>query len=224
MPTYMMSLFPIPDGVIERLDVLRRKFLWEGNSETKKFHLVKWDALIGSKQKGGMEVRNLKTQNQCLMMKWLWRFASSELALWKEVVQLKYEMANHWTTKMVTDTYGINLWRSIRNLWPKLRENCSIRTEDVRKVLSKIVSVAFKYHFRMPPYFTLLLRSLASLEGQGGSSFGGGQDAGSEIEMVQTCVEERHVCLSVEVLEVGYGCFQERKRVLSCPSFAKAPG
>ncbi|KAL3339433.1 hypothetical protein AABB24_028177 [Solanum stoloniferum] len=33
------------------------------------------------------------------------------------------------------------------------------------RVLSKIVSVAFKYHFRMPPYFTLLLRSLASLEG-----------------------------------------------------------
>ncbi|CAN4112874.1 unnamed protein product [Withania somnifera] len=33
------------------------------------------------------------------------------------------------------------------------------------QVLSKIVSVAFKYHFRMPPYFILLLRSLASLEG-----------------------------------------------------------
>ena len=104
-------------------------------SETKKFHLVKWDALIGSKQKGGMGVRNLKTQNQCLMMKWLWIIASRESALWKEVIQLKYEMADHWTTRMVTDTYGINLWRSIRNLWPKLRENCSIRTEDGRKVL-----------------------------------------------------------------------------------------
>ncbi|XP_031105219.1 uncharacterized protein LOC116010097 [Ipomoea triloba] len=33
------------------------------------------------------------------------------------------------------------------------------------RVLGKIVSVAFKYHFRMPPYYTLLLRSLASLEG-----------------------------------------------------------
>ncbi|WMV43211.1 hypothetical protein MTR67_036596 [Solanum verrucosum] len=44
-------------------------------------------------------------------------------------------MADHWTTRMVTDTYGINLWRSIRNLWPKLRENSSIRTEDGRKVL-----------------------------------------------------------------------------------------
>ncbi|WMV52983.1 hypothetical protein MTR67_046368, partial [Solanum verrucosum] len=58
-----------------------------------------------------------------------------EFALWKEVIQLKYEMADHWTTRMVTDTYGINLWRSIRNLWPKLRENSSIRTEDDRKVL-----------------------------------------------------------------------------------------
>ncbi|XP_022864649.1 uncharacterized protein LOC111384582 isoform X1 [Olea europaea var. sylvestris] len=33
------------------------------------------------------------------------------------------------------------------------------------KVLGKIWSVAIKYHFRMPPYYTLLLRSLASLEG-----------------------------------------------------------
>ncbi|KAK8463437.1 hypothetical protein SEVIR_1G364500v4 [Setaria viridis] len=32
------------------------------------------------------------------------------------------------------------------------------------KVLGKIWSVAFKYHFRMPPYYTLVLRSLASLE------------------------------------------------------------
>ncbi|WMV45921.1 hypothetical protein MTR67_039306 [Solanum verrucosum] len=133
MPTYIISLFPISDGVIERLDVLRRNFLSEGNSETKKFHLVKWDALIGSKQKGGTGVRILETQNQCLMMKWLWRFASSKLALWKEIIQLKYEMTDLWITKI---TYGINLWKSIKNLWPKLRENCIIRKEDGRKVLS----------------------------------------------------------------------------------------
>ncbi|GMH11273.1 hypothetical protein Nepgr_013114 [Nepenthes gracilis] len=33
------------------------------------------------------------------------------------------------------------------------------------RVLGKIWSLAFKYHFRMPPYYTLVLRSLASLEG-----------------------------------------------------------
>lgn len=33
------------------------------------------------------------------------------------------------------------------------------------RVLGKIWSIALKYHFRMPPYFTLVLRSIASLEG-----------------------------------------------------------
>ncbi|KAL5710076.1 hypothetical protein ACHQM5_020683 [Ranunculus cassubicifolius] len=33
------------------------------------------------------------------------------------------------------------------------------------RVLGQIWSVALKYHFRMPPYYTLVLRSLASLEG-----------------------------------------------------------
>ncbi|KAJ1692428.1 hypothetical protein LUZ63_009126 [Rhynchospora breviuscula] len=33
------------------------------------------------------------------------------------------------------------------------------------KVLAKVWSVALKHHFRMPPYYTLVLRSLASLEG-----------------------------------------------------------
>ncbi|KAL4556671.1 hypothetical protein LXL04_034826 [Taraxacum kok-saghyz] len=38
---------------------------------------------------------------------------------------------------------------------------------DVRfsRVLGKVWAIAFKYHWRMPPYFTLLLRSLASFEG-----------------------------------------------------------
>lgn len=39
-----------------------------------------------------MGIWNLKIKNQCLMMKWLWRFASSEQALWKDVIHAKYEM------------------------------------------------------------------------------------------------------------------------------------
>jgi len=66
MPTYMMSLFPIPDGVIDRLDALRRNHLWEGNSKTKKFHLVRWDTLIESKQAGEMGIRNLKSKTSAL--------------------------------------------------------------------------------------------------------------------------------------------------------------
>ncbi|KAG5584105.1 hypothetical protein H5410_044539 [Solanum commersonii] len=37
LPTYMMSLFPIPPGIINRLDRIRRKFLWQANKDRKKY-------------------------------------------------------------------------------------------------------------------------------------------------------------------------------------------
>ena len=97
--------------------------------------MVKWAALIGNKQVEGPRVRNLKTQNQCLLIKWLWRLAFNEQALWKKVIQAKYEMEGHWSTSMVTNTYGTSLWRTIRNLWPKHRGNCKIKIGNGIKVL-----------------------------------------------------------------------------------------
>ncbi|WMV17215.1 hypothetical protein MTR67_010600 [Solanum verrucosum] len=41
LPTFMMSLFPIPAGVIKRLDRIRRNFIWHGDKERKGYHMVK---------------------------------------------------------------------------------------------------------------------------------------------------------------------------------------
>ena len=38
LPTYVMSPFPLPAKVEERLDKLRRDFLWSGNKEEEKIH------------------------------------------------------------------------------------------------------------------------------------------------------------------------------------------
>ena len=42
LPTYFMSLFPIPGLVALRIDKIQRDFLWGGMGEGKKFHLVNW--------------------------------------------------------------------------------------------------------------------------------------------------------------------------------------
>lgn len=36
MPTYLMSLFPIPVNVVDRIDALRRNFIWKGNSDKRR--------------------------------------------------------------------------------------------------------------------------------------------------------------------------------------------
>ncbi|XP_071921435.1 uncharacterized protein [Coffea arabica] len=63
---------------------------------------------------------------------------------------------------------GTNVLRVTMDLEDALGEvelNRGIPNVKFSRVLGKIWSVALKYHFRMPPYYTLLLRSLASLEG-----------------------------------------------------------
>ncbi|WMV39938.1 hypothetical protein MTR67_033323 [Solanum verrucosum] len=113
LPTYMMSLFPIPPGVIKRLDRIRRNFLWQGNKEKKSFHLVKWEEVMTSKENGGLGIKNLKLQSKALSMKWLWKYANNNQMLWREVIGAKYEKEDNWITKEVTTPYGVSLWRSI---------------------------------------------------------------------------------------------------------------
>jgi hypothetical protein len=67
LPTYYLSLFPIPLGVANRIEKLQRDFLWGGMKEEFKFHLVNWSTMSTiclSLQYGGLRVRNLIKFNQ----------------------------------------------------------------------------------------------------------------------------------------------------------------
>ncbi|XP_030451070.1 uncharacterized protein LOC115673125 [Syzygium oleosum] len=71
-------------------------------------------------------------------------------------------------TEMDVVRPGTNLRRVTMDLEDALGEvefRDGIPDVKFSRVLGNIWSIALKYHFRMPPYYTLVLRSLASLEG-----------------------------------------------------------
>lgn len=43
LPTYVMSLFPLPVEVRDRFDALRRHLIWQGNRDKRKIHLINCD-------------------------------------------------------------------------------------------------------------------------------------------------------------------------------------
>ncbi|EXC11734.1 hypothetical protein L484_020789 [Morus notabilis] len=59
IPIYYMSLFKIPNSVVEVLERVMRTFLWDNQDGSKSKSLVAWD-IVMSKQKGGFGIRNLK--------------------------------------------------------------------------------------------------------------------------------------------------------------------
>jgi hypothetical protein len=99
LPTYFLSLFPIPASVAKLIEKIQRDFLWKGLGEEFKFHLVKWDTICSPISNGGLAVRNLKLFNAALLGKWLWRYGLDREALWRRVVDGKYtSLESGWST------------------------------------------------------------------------------------------------------------------------------
>jgi hypothetical protein len=74
LPTYFLSLFPIPSSVVSRIEKLHRDFLWGGLGEDFKYHPVSWSTVCSLISEGGLGIWNLRTFNKALLGKWLRRY------------------------------------------------------------------------------------------------------------------------------------------------------
>uniref|UniRef100_A0A2N9FC99 Reverse transcriptase domain-containing protein n=1 Tax=Fagus sylvatica TaxID=28930 RepID=A0A2N9FC99_FAGSY len=118
LPTYYLSLFPIPVSVAKRIESIQRNFLWGGTGEDPKLHLVAWERVCSPIQQGGLGVRHLIPFNRALLGKWLWQFGLEESHLWRLVVAAKYgEGRGGWTSNTLRGSYGCSLWKHIRMGW-----------------------------------------------------------------------------------------------------------
>nr|KAJ0222789.1 hypothetical protein LSAT_V11C200061880 [Lactuca sativa] len=85
LPTYFMSLFVAPVGVIEKLERIKRRFLWGGS-------------VIASKETGGLGVGSLNAFNTALIVKWWWRFRKDPGSIW---------------AKAITSMHKLQVWNNI---------------------------------------------------------------------------------------------------------------
>jgi hypothetical protein len=91
VPIYRNSLLLAPGSIVTKLEVLQRKFLWEGGKQTnKRAHLISWDKVSKPLLEGGLSLKNTKTQNLALGAKLLWRIISGKTAWCKEALWKKY--------------------------------------------------------------------------------------------------------------------------------------
>jgi hypothetical protein len=118
IPTYYLSLFPIPVSVAKKLEQLQREFLWSGMEDETKFHLVNWHRVCSPIKVGGLGVRNIIKFNQALLGKWIWRFSQERDALWRSVIEVKYgSVRGDWSSLPVTESYGVSVWKFIPRGW-----------------------------------------------------------------------------------------------------------
>lgn len=91
LPLHYMQAIHVPKGVIKHIDKARRSFLWKGNENCKGINcLVGWEKVCALKSNGGMGILDLDTQNQALLIKWMWKLDTEISGMWAQTVSKLY--------------------------------------------------------------------------------------------------------------------------------------
>jgi hypothetical protein len=49
-----MSMYLLPKTVVKKIDIVRKRFFWQGGANKRKYHLVKWVVITKPKKKRGI--------------------------------------------------------------------------------------------------------------------------------------------------------------------------
>ncbi|KAJ3705176.1 hypothetical protein LUZ61_008881 [Rhynchospora tenuis] len=95
LPLHFMQVFKLPQWLLDRMDKICRSFLWKGLDTCLGGHcLVNWDTCCLPKRCGGLGILHLKTQNEALLAKWLWKLLAEKPSVWAATVHELYGSSN----------------------------------------------------------------------------------------------------------------------------------
>jgi len=123
----MMQALALPPGIISAIDSRRRAFLWSGKDKTSGAKcLVKWDDVQRPSLEGGLGVKDLATQNACLLLKLLHRLHHPEQSAWAAWVREHKDILN------MSDHGDGSHWSALRSLLPAYRCITKVQLGDGR--------------------------------------------------------------------------------------------
>ncbi|XP_004308230.1 PREDICTED: uncharacterized mitochondrial protein AtMg00310-like [Fragaria vesca subsp. vesca] len=96
IPTYTMSVFQLPKGVLKVFQSKISNFWWGKGGGKKGMHFCKWKKLCASKWKGGLGFRDLETFNLALLAKTFWRLMQNPNSLVSRLLRAKYFHSTKW--------------------------------------------------------------------------------------------------------------------------------
>ena len=64
---YHMSMYLLPKTTTDILDRQRRTFFWQGGSQKRKYHLIRWDIINKSKNHGGPGIKDIQKMSISLL-------------------------------------------------------------------------------------------------------------------------------------------------------------
>lgn len=143
MPTYLISMFILPNWVRERFDKIRRRFLQKGLSRPQKgYYLVEWGQVCQPKDHGGLGVKHLRTMNLALITKWWWSLLAHPNETLQQLLRTVWAAKRFTVDKLKNITSVFTFQKDVRSISP-----CA-NNHGVRYKTSRNLEVTFWHNDR----------------------------------------------------------------------------
>lgn len=130
-----MQTAKIPRSICDKLDKKTRQFIWGGDDERRKIHLLSWETLQKPRDQGGIGMRSARQANSAFLTKLGWRVLTEPNALWSRVLRHKY-CKGRCDIDMFTPTTNMsNVWRGITDNVQWLKKGTSTAIGNGRHTL-----------------------------------------------------------------------------------------
>ncbi|XP_028081993.1 uncharacterized protein LOC114283390 [Camellia sinensis] len=102
--------------------------------------------VIKSKNQGGLGVRDIGVVNECLLLKWWWRYASDGKALWKSLICSWYgKIGGGWTPSLNQSIGASVVWKDISQLSVVNQQMVEFFGEQVKIIVGNGRRIKFWY-------------------------------------------------------------------------------
>jgi hypothetical protein len=128
LPTFAMSVIPMPVTTIDHMDRPRRGMLWKGKSACSGGDCqVTWHDVCRSRAEGGLGVRDLRSHNVSLLLKFIHKLVRGDDTPWTRWVRRWYGEGGISSPPLPTDTPA---WRGFKRLFATYRGLTNVRVGD----------------------------------------------------------------------------------------------
>ncbi|KAH9751258.1 putative ribonuclease H protein [Citrus sinensis] len=134
LPIYSMQTTRLPTSIITKIEQHCRRFIWSGNSEVKKLHLINWADVCRPKLSRGLGLKNLTLMNEALLMKLGWGLLVNSNSYWAQVLCSKYGFDPNTMSTSLPTKYGSYLWKAIGRICPKVLQGLRWNVRDDKRI------------------------------------------------------------------------------------------
>jgi hypothetical protein len=115
IPEYVMSIYLLPDSLIDDIERMINAFWWGGGNNNKGIRWLAWDKMAFPKERGGLGFRHFRMFNMAMVAKQGWHFITNPNSLVARIFKARYFP---WSS-LIESNLGNNpsfTWRSIWKL------------------------------------------------------------------------------------------------------------